>query len=516
MSTHLRKYTTMAVAVAALLLGGATAPAQQSDQPDNGISVQASGPVHEAFAHPVETTPEPSPVIPKQPPDPIPEVPPDQKPAGDNVLWIPGYWAWDDVRNDYLWVSGAWRATPLNRKWVPGRWSEVEGGSQWVPGFWAANDRQEATYVEPPPASLDNGPSTPAPDDNSTYVPGCWIYGDNGFNWRPGYWAEPRLGWVWTPAYYNWTPRGCVYVDGYWDLPLEDRGLLFAPVAFNQPVWTTPGWFYQPSCVVPLENLLSVLWVRSSYCHYYFGDYFGDRFAQLGFRPWCEFGPRYHDPLFSYYRWEHRRDPNWYRGVHHDFLARRSGDLPRPPRTFAEQQALVRQHGERHVVQPVHRLQEAQAIHHHPLTSLSAVERERERARVNHLREMSRVRSEVERKGAPHAGGRLTLPAGPGHSAATRPHVERPTVERPPTHPRPETVRPEGPQTRPQETHHLHVPPTPERPSNPPHMTAPRPQPAPQHPSRPAPQHVAPSRPAPQHVAPRPAPHPPAPQHHRH
>src|SRR2546421_10284929 len=124
MNTHLRKYTTMAVAVAALLLGGATARAQQPDQPDNGISVQASGPVHEAFAHPVGTTPEPTPVIPKQPPDPIPEVPPDQKPEGDNVLWIPGYWAWDEARSDYLWVSGAWRAAPLNRKWVPGHWSQ--------------------------------------------------------------------------------------------------------------------------------------------------------------------------------------------------------------------------------------------------------------------------------------------------------------------------------------------------------------------------------------------------------
>lgn len=33
-------------------------------------------------------------------------LPPDQKPEGDDVAWIPGYWAWDDERNDFLWVSG--------------------------------------------------------------------------------------------------------------------------------------------------------------------------------------------------------------------------------------------------------------------------------------------------------------------------------------------------------------------------------------------------------------------------
>jgi len=98
MSTHLQKYVAGAVAAVSLLLGGAVARAQHDDQPENGISVQASGPVHEAFARPVETTPQPTPVIPKNPPDPIPEVPPDQKPEGDNVIWIPGYWAWDDAR----------------------------------------------------------------------------------------------------------------------------------------------------------------------------------------------------------------------------------------------------------------------------------------------------------------------------------------------------------------------------------------------------------------------------------
>jgi hypothetical protein len=444
--------------------------------------------------------------------------PADQKPAGDNVNWIPGYWAWDDASSEFLWVSGTWRAAPLNRKWVPGHWSEAEGGWQWVAGFWLPNDRQDVTYLDPPPDSLENGPSSPAPDNDSIYVPGCWIYGDNGFNWRPGYWAESRPGWVWNPAYYSWTPNGCVYVDGCWDLPLENRGLLFAPVAFDQPLWTTPGWSYQPWCTVPLENLLSVLWVRPSFCHYYFGDYFGDRFANLGFFPWCEFGRRFHDPLFSFYGWEHRRDANWFRGVHNDFLARRDGNLSRPARTFAEQQALVGQHGGRGVVRTVNTLREAQATHPR-LAPLSAAERERALTHVNQHRELSRERTQLEHRAGPHPSGRLTLPAGPSHAPAARTHEERPGVERPQTFTRPETVRPDRPQHGLEVPNRPHGPPVTARPEVPHNFAAPRSQPAPQHLARPAPPHVAPARPAPQHfAAPRPQPAPmhlsrPAPPH---
>src|SRR5437762_1669587 len=71
---------------------------------DAGIEVQARGPVHEAFAAPVVFDPKPGFVVPKEPPAPIPEVPPDQKPQGQNVQWISGYFAWDDDRTDFLWV----------------------------------------------------------------------------------------------------------------------------------------------------------------------------------------------------------------------------------------------------------------------------------------------------------------------------------------------------------------------------------------------------------------------------
>src|SRR5205823_1403289 len=119
----------------------------------------------EAFAQPSEIRPPAPPVVPKQPPGPIEEVPPDQKPAGDNVIWLPGYWAWDDDRTDFIWVSGFWRDVPPDRTWIPGFWQQAEGGWQWVSGYWSSAEQvQETEYLPAPPDSIEAGPSTPAPD----------------------------------------------------------------------------------------------------------------------------------------------------------------------------------------------------------------------------------------------------------------------------------------------------------------------------------------------------------------
>src|SRR5687768_2137048 len=61
----------------------------------DGIEPLVRGPIHEAYAQPVDFRPEPGEPLPKPPPDPIPEIAPDLRPEGDNVHWIPGYWAWD-------------------------------------------------------------------------------------------------------------------------------------------------------------------------------------------------------------------------------------------------------------------------------------------------------------------------------------------------------------------------------------------------------------------------------------
>jgi hypothetical protein len=299
-----------------------------------GIEVQVRGPVHEAFARPSEMAPPPSPVIARRPPDPVPEVPPDRRPEGDNVVWVPGYWAWDAERSDFLWVSGVWRVPPPGRKWLQGSWHEVDGGWQWTSGIWAADDTDTSSYLPEPPGSLDNGPASPAPNENAFYVPGSWNYRTDQYVWRPGYWSTARPGWIWTPSTFVCTPSGYLFCSGYWDYPLESRGLLFAPVVFTQPLWQTPGWVYQPSYFVAAPVLTGSLFVGPASRGYYFGSYYGPSWRNLGYRPW--FAARSAAGLYGYYSWTNRAVPGWAAGVRTTFEGRSNGTLARPPATFAE------------------------------------------------------------------------------------------------------------------------------------------------------------------------------------
>src|SRR5262245_39638659 len=100
-------YTPLRYLLAALSLAAVfTTSAFAADDLPEGVEVQARGPVHEAFATPSDPQPAAPPVVPKEPPAAIEEVPPEQKPEGDNVQWVPGYWAWDAGTEEYVWVSG--------------------------------------------------------------------------------------------------------------------------------------------------------------------------------------------------------------------------------------------------------------------------------------------------------------------------------------------------------------------------------------------------------------------------
>jgi hypothetical protein len=434
---------TVGFVLAALLLGPGSSPAQEAPVPEEGVAVLARGPVHEAFAQPAEANPQPGLVVPREPPDPVPEEPPDQKPEGDNVQWIPGYWAWDEDRGDFLWVSGFWRIPPPGRRWVPGYWGQVEGGWQWVAGFWAADDQQEVPYLDAPPESLDRGPVVPAPDDDSLYVPGTWVPREERFVWRPGFWCEARPGWVWMPAHYCWTPAGSVFVDGYWDRCLEDRGVLSAPVVFDQGLVTTPDWCYQPRFTVALANLLTSFFVRPAYDHYYFGDYYDPGYSRLGFRPWYAYGPRAYDPLYGYYRWQNQGDPSWVNGLRSTFLARRGGELPRPPHTWAEQTRLAgRFNGD-----PARRGPEVGALQMvTPLSQfrgdrlrLAAVDppqRQAQQAAARQFRDVAARRGQLEnaalsRRGGRPAGSLRLAPAVRQAPRVVQEHRQRPQAARP-------------------------------------------------------------------------------------
>ena len=75
----------------------------------DGVQTLTRGPVHEAFASPTVADPKPGLTVPKAPPADIKEQPPEFQPEGVNVQWFPGYWAWDEDRDDFIWISGAWR-----------------------------------------------------------------------------------------------------------------------------------------------------------------------------------------------------------------------------------------------------------------------------------------------------------------------------------------------------------------------------------------------------------------------
>jgi hypothetical protein len=327
----------------ALLLAGISTGQESPLAVPEGVEVMARGPVHEAYAAPTEARPQASPLVAKQPPAPIEELPPDQKPEGDNVQWIPGYWAWDQDQGDYVWVSGFWRTPPPGRQWVPGNWQQVEGGWHWVAGFWAPSGQEEQQYLPVPPPSIDQGPSAPAPQAGSAYVPGCWIYRQTRYFWRPGFWMPYRPGWVWMPAHYVWTPGGCLFVEGYWDHPLEARGLLFAPVRLAARLLSRAGWFFTPHYAVQPDFLMGALFVRPATRHYYFGDYFENRYTRAGFVPWIDYriGRFAYDPNFNYYRLGFARYGAWERGLRDLYQARFHGDIARPPHTLARQQELI-------------------------------------------------------------------------------------------------------------------------------------------------------------------------------
>ena len=317
----------------------------------SGVEVLARGPVHEAYASANEQQPLPSPIIGKQPPAPVDELPPDQRPEGDNVVWLPGYWSWDQEREDFIWISGFWRVPPPQRVWMPGSWRQAPNGWQWVGGFWgsANEDQAQLNYLPAPPAPIEVGPSTPAPDDNSIYVSGSWSY-TSRYLWRPGYWMNNRPGWIWTPATYRWTPAGYLCVPGYWDYTLADRGMLFAPVYLSPDVYGVPSYAWTPTFVVRDQCMFGALFVRRGFGAYYFGDYFDAGYGAQGFVSWNGYCRGrglaevrgWNDPMFSYYQTTNRNDPYWNGGINDLYTERYHGTIQAPARTFAQQNTIIR------------------------------------------------------------------------------------------------------------------------------------------------------------------------------
>ena len=334
------------VALLAVFFGinGGTANGQvrEPDNDSRGGQVLTRGPVHEAFAGIVSYNPEPGLIVVEVPPEPIDEVPPDVRPEGDNITWIPGYWAWDDERSDFLWISGTWRALPPGREWITGYWAPTTEGNQWTSGYWADSTAPDTTYLPRPPETLEAGPNIAAPSSDYGWTPGCWVWRDESYAWRPGYWDEGRSDWEWIPSHYVWTPRGYIFVDGYWDYTLARRGVLFAPVYFESNRYSHREYRYSPAIVIDLVALVEHLFLRPRYNHYYFGDYYASSYDNRGFYSSYAFQSYRHgyDPVYSHERWEHRDDHGWEERFESSSQYRRNHESARPPRTWNAQREL--------------------------------------------------------------------------------------------------------------------------------------------------------------------------------
>ena len=328
------------------------APASAPDQTDaQGGQVMTRGPIHEAFAAPVVHDPKAAPTVSKEPPAPIQEMPPDQKPAGQNVQWIPGYWSWDVSRDDFIWISGIWREPPPNNQWVPGYWHQVDGAYQWVSGTWipiaTGQAQSQQSYLPPPPPSLEAGPNTPQPSPNVSWTPGFWSWQASGYTWRPGFWAAVQPNWIWMPAHYVWSPGGYLFVPGYWDLPVANRGLMFAPVYYPQLVYTQPNFVFTPSISIVGSAVTANLFVQANTNQYLFGNYYAQNFVSVGITPWFSFTfasgrPAYYDPLFSFYAVGNvRQNPGWVAQVREQYALRRDRVELRPANTYIEQTRII-------------------------------------------------------------------------------------------------------------------------------------------------------------------------------
>jgi hypothetical protein len=308
-----------------------------------GAEVLTRGPVHEAFAGMVTFNPEPGIVISKAPPEVIEEIPPEERPEGDNVRGFPVTGV--GMMNGVIFSGSAARGARCRRAARGWRVIGAQTSARLINGSLVTGRTLQCG--KPPIChrrrqTVEVGPNIAAPSIDYGWSPGCWVWYQDRYAWQPGYWAQGRADWDWMPAHYVWTPRGHIFVGGYWDYPIQRRGIVFAPVYFESSYYARRGYVYSPRIVISLGVFSDHLFLRPSYSHYYFGDYYAPSYYQGGFYASFSFQSRRHgyDPFYSRQRWTHRQDRDWERRTEISYQHRRDHEAARPPRTWAAQRSI--------------------------------------------------------------------------------------------------------------------------------------------------------------------------------
>ena len=268
-------------------------------------------------------------------------MPPEEKPEGD-VVWIGGYWAWDDDRDDFLWVVRLLaHAAATGKEWVAGYWREqarsVAVGARLLDRPSQEEQGPNVTYYPEPPPPPAARPARQAARGRPVLCSGLLDVGRQSLR-LAGRLLEPRPSGL---------RLGCRPTTAG-----RRTAMSSSPATGTTPspnaACCTRRWCVDAVVVGPRSStrrttrsrdtiVVDALFVRPGRCHYYFGDYYGPRYVGLGFHCGYHYSRLHYDPIIVYNRWAYRDSPGWFDVRLSISLGRSAGRVPCPPRTLVQQ-----------------------------------------------------------------------------------------------------------------------------------------------------------------------------------
>jgi hypothetical protein len=204
-------------------------------------------------------------------------------------MWVPGYWAWSQNINDFIWISGVWRVPPPAMGWIPGEWKLMDEGWVWLEGFWSPSPLKKLTFNDsPPPEPLDDQNVPPPPNDNFFWRSGYWKFypEQHQYLWSFGNWEPLDPNWILVPAQYIWRPEGYALIPAFWDWVLMARGRVYPPKQI--PAYQRGGAEYLPqNPILPEYIMMQMFTDYPDYAYLYeYYYHYNPQFWQDVAPPW--------------------------------------------------------------------------------------------------------------------------------------------------------------------------------------------------------------------------------------